>query len=310
MLSIAGLISLLSSMFRMSIPLIFATTGEVVAEKSGVINIGLEGQMLLGAFVSVAVSFSTGSVLIGILAAALVSAGATLIISLLGITRRQDQSVVGIMFTIFVTGLTSFLYRVFYGVSLTPPVIDTLPNLPIPGLSKIPVIGPTLFNQNILAYIAFIGAIATWFVLKKTLLGLKLRAVGENPRAAQAAGIAVNATRYKAMLFAGFMGGLGGAFLTTGYAGRFTEAMTAGRGYIALSIVIFGQWNPVFALIGALLFGFVDAFQLRAQAAGVSVPYQFFVMLPYVVVLLSILIMGNRAKAPSAIGTPFEKEGR
>lgn len=310
MLNTAFVISLLNSMLRMSAPLIFATTGEIVAERSGVINIGLEGQMLLGAFTALCVTNATGSAVLGVLTACLVAALGTLPLAGLGISRRQNQSVVGIMFNILVIGLTSFLYRVFYGVSLTPPSVATLPAVELPLLSKIPVLGPTLFSQNVLTYLGILLSVVTWFVLFRTVLGLKLRSVGENPRAAQAAGIPVIASRVWSMLYAGFMAGLGGAFLTVGYAGRFTDEITAGRGYISLAIVIFGRWNPLLALVGAMLFGLVDAFQLRAQTMELNIPYQFFVMLPYVVVLISILFTSKNTKEPKSLGEPFEREGR
>lgn len=304
------IISLLNSMLRMSIPLIFAATGEIIAEKSGVINIGLEGQMLLGAFVSLCVSYETGSVLIGVLAAGLLAALSTLPVYYIGVVRRQNQSVVGIMLNIFIIGFTSFFYRVFYGVSLTPPSLKTLPSLNIPILNRIPVLGETIFNQTWLAYTGIIVTVIIWFILKHTVLGIKLKAVGENPRAAQAAGISVLKTRLLSLMSTGFLAGLGGAFLTVAYAGRFSDGITSGRGYIALAIVIFGRWNPVVAMGGALLFGLVDAFQLRAQTIGFDLPYQFFVMMPYLVVLLSIFFTGKNATSPAALGQPFEKEGR
>lgn len=304
------LVSLLNSMLRMSMPLIYATTGEIVAEKSGVINIGLEGQMLLGAFTALCVTYATGNAFLGIFAAGLISAISTLPLTGLGVVRRQNQSVVGIMFTILVTGLTSFLYRVFYGVSLTPPSVDTIAVLPIPLLSKIPILGETLFSQTLLGYLGILLAIAVWYVLEHTMLGLKIRAVGENPRAAQAAGISVVSTRLWSMVFTGFMAGLAGAFLSVAYAGRFTDGITAGRGYISLAIVIFGRWNALLGLIGAMLFGLVDAFQLRAQTMELNIPYQFFVALPYFIVLVSILFTGKNAKEPKALGEPFEREGR
>lgn len=309
-MDITFFISLMNSMLRMSMPLIFATTGEIVAERAGVINIGMEGQMLLGAFSALCITYATGSPLLGVLAAALIAAASTLPLTELGVKRKQDQSVVGIMFNIMMAGLTSFLYRVFYGVSLTPPSVQTLPVLPIPLLSKIPILGSTLFSQTVMGYVAILITMATWYALSKTVLGMKLGAVGENPRAAQAAGISVILTRRLSMLYAGFLGGLGGAFLTIAYAGRFTDSISAGRGYIALSIVIFGRWNPLLAMAGSLLFGVVDAFQLRAQTMDLNIPYQFFVMLPYVVVLISILFVGRKTRAPKALGVAFEREGR
>ena len=266
--------------------------------------------MLLGAFTSFCVSYYTGSNLVGILCGALAGALSTLPLTGLGVCRKQDQSVVGIMFNMLVLGLTSYLYRALFGIELVAPSINTLPNVRIPVLAAIPVLGETLFNQNLMVYVSILLAVLTWFILYKTMLGLRTRSVGENPRAAQSAGISVIRTRIVSMLFAGMFGGLGGSFLTVAYVGRFMDDITAGRGYIALAITILGRWNPVLALAGALLFGLVDAFQLRAQTMGLGVPYQFFVMLPYVVVLISILFMGRNSAAPGSLGKPFEKEGR
>lgn len=310
MLSGSFLITLLKSTFRMSTPLILGAAGEITAERSGVVNIGLEGQMLLGAFTAFCVSYYSGSSFLGILCGALAGAFSAVPLAVLGVCRRQDQSVVGIMFNILVLGLTSYLYRAVFGIQLTVPSIKTLPAVEIPVLSRIPVLGETVFSQNLLVYAAFLLTGVTWFVLFKTAAGLRLRAVGENPRAAQSAGISVIGTRMIGMFIAGLFGGLAGAFLTVAYVGRFTDDITAGRGYIALAITILGRWNPALAMGGALLFGLADAFQLRAQTMEMSVPYQFFVMLPYVVVLISIFFMGRNSVEPKALGKPFEKEGR
>lgn len=306
----AFILAVCTSMFRLSAPLLFASTGEIMSEKAGVSNIGLEGQMIIGAFTSLLVSYETGSVALGLLAAGVFGALSTLVITYLGVMRKQNQSVVGLMFNILATGLTTYLYRMIYGVSGVAPTIDTIKNIHIPGLSDLPVLGPTIFSQNLLVYLAIALSVAAWYILNKTKLGLCIRAVGENPRAAQAAGLDVIRYRAACMLFTGFMAGIGGAFLVVAINGRFIDDITAGRGYIALAITILAGWNPLTAIAGSMLFGAADALQLRAQTLGFSIPYQAFVMLPYVVVLVSLLLFGRNAPAPRALGMRYEKEGR
>lgn len=306
----AFIIAVLSSMFRLSTPLLFASTGEIISEKAGVSNIGLEGQMLLGAFISLYISHETKSILLGLLAAGALGAVSTVIITYLGVIRKQNQSVVGLMFNIFAAGITTYFYRLIYGVSGSAPTINILQTIPIPGLCRIPILGETLFSQNLLVYASLILSVIVWFVIGKTKLGLCVRAVGENPRAAQAAGIDVIKTRGICLLITGFLAGIGGAFLVVAINGRFIDDITSGRGYIALAVTILSGWNPLLAIAGSLLFGAADALQLRVQTLGLPIPYQFFVMLPYLVVLLSLLLLGRNTAAPKALGMRYEKEGR
>ena len=306
----AFLTAVIAAAFRQSTSLMFASAGEIVCEKSGVSNIGLEGQMVIGAFISLVVAYETNSILLALLVAGAVSSVSTLVISYLGVARRQNQAVTGLMFNIFASGLTTYFYRMLYGVSGIAPTIETLPDLQIPLLSKIPFLGETVFSQNILVYLALVLSGVIWFALNKTKMGLCIRAVGENPRAAQAAGLNVIRIRTLCMLFTGFLAGLGGAFLVVAINGRFIDDITAGRGYIALAVTILARWNPLLAVGGSLLFGASDALQLRVQTLGLSIPYQFFVMLPYVIVLLSLLLFGRNVAAPKALGMRYEKEGR
>ncbi len=304
------IVALLASGIRMAVPVIYSSIGEVVAERAGVLNIGIEGQMLLGAFTALVASVYTGSVFVGILLGGILGGLGALVIAYLGVSRKQDQAVVGIIFNIFALGLTSYMYRVLFGVATTPPQVDIIPAVQIPLLSEIPVLGEILFSQNLLVYIAVLLTVVVWYTLFRTKLGLQLRATGENPRAAQASGIDVLKMRYGALFFCGMMAGIGGAFLTVAIVGRYMENISAGRGFIALSITIFSRWHPVFAMLGALLFGLVDALQLRLQAGGVDLPYQFMVMLPYVVTLISIMLFGRNIHTPKALGRIYEKEGR
>ena len=233
-----------------------------------------------------------------------------LLIAFWGVSRKQDQSVVGIMFNIFALGFTNFLYRAIFGVSTDKAQVDILPTLSVPGLSKIPALGEILFQQNILVYLALIMAILALYVLRRTKFGLQIEATGENPQAAQAAGIRVKRVRYFGYLFCGFMAGIGGAFLSCGIVGTFTENMSAGRGFICLAVTILARWNPLLSVAAALLFGTVQALQLRLQALGSDLPYQFFVALPYLVTLISLAVFGWNIHAPKDLGQVYNEERR
>ena len=290
-LTAAFLVPLFTAGVRMSVPLIFGSVGDVVSERSGVMNIGLEGEMLVSALISFMAAYHSSSIVIGILAGGLAGMCGALLIAFWGVSRKQDQSVVGIMFNIFALGFTNFLYRAVYGVSTDKIKVDILKNIEIPVLSRIPFIGDIFFKHNVLVYIALIAAALVWFLLKYTNLGLKVDAAGENPRAAAAAGI-------------------GGAFLSCGIVGTFTENMSSGRGFICLAITILARWNPVFAVCAAFMFGTVEALQLRLQALGSPLPYQFFVALPYAVTLISLVIFGRNIHAPRYLGQIYHKESR
>jgi simple sugar transport system permease protein len=309
-LTAAFLIPLLTAGIRMSVPLILGSVGEVVSEKTGVLNIGLEGQMLTAALISFIGAYYTGSLTLGILAGGISGMLGALVIAFWSVSRRQDQSVVGIMFNIFAIGFTNFLYRAIFGVSTNKAKVEILPTIEIPGLSRIPWLGEILFRQNMLVYLALIAAFLVLFVLRRTKFGLQIEATGENPKAAQASGIRVRRVRYSGSLFCGFMAGIGGAFLSCGIVGTFTENMSAGRGFICLAVTILARWNPALAVVAALLFGTVQALQLRLQALGSTLPYQFFVALPYVVTLVSLAVFGWNIHAPSDLGQPYNEESR
>lgn len=306
----AFLVPLFAAGIRMSVPLIFGSVGDVVSERTGVMNIGLEGEMLISALISFMAAYTSGSLFVGILAGGLAGMCGALMIGFWGVSRKQDQSVVGIMFNIFALGFTNFLYRAVYGIRTDKVKVDILKNIEIPGLSRIPYLGDIFFKHNILVYVALIAAVIVWIIMKFTKLGLQIDASGENPRAAAAAGIDVVKMRYGGYMFSGFMAGIGGAFLSCGIVGSYTENMSSGRGFICLAITILARWNPVFAIFAAFLFGTVEALQLRLQALGSSLPYQFFVALPYVVTLLSLVIFGRNIHAPGYLGQPYDKESR
>ena len=294
----------------MSVPLIFGAVGNVATEKSGVMNIGLEGQMLIGAFFSFFVCNLTGSLTLGILAGGLAGMVGALMVAFWCVTAKQDQSVVGIMFNLFALGITNFLNRFFFNTALSKAKVDILPTVEIPVLSDIPFFGEIFFKQNLLTYIALVSAVVVWLVLRQMRLGLIVSAVGENPKAAKSAGISVVRTRYFSYLFGGFMAGVGGSFLTLGIMGSFTENISSGRGFICLAITILARWNPLFAVAASLCFGTTQALQLRLQAMGATMPYQFFVALPYLVTIVTLVLFGRNLRAPGALGSPYSEESR
>lgn len=305
------IITLLAAGVRMAVPIMLAATGEIYAERSGVLNIGLEGQMLAGAFGSFIVGYFTESLILAIIAGIISGILMALLMAVACITWNTQHVVTGITLNIFALGFTSFWYRVAFGVTTTPPKADIagLGIQKIPFLSKIPYIGEILFSQNFLFYIAVIFVILSYFIIYKTQFGLKLRASGEYPRAAETMGTKVRKMRYIAMIICGASAGLGGTFLSLISLNRFVDNITASRGFIALAIVIFGKWNPILVMGSALLFGLTDALQLRLQAIGVNVPYQLMLMLPYVLTILMMIFTAKNSSSPKSLGKNYEKEG-
>jgi simple sugar transport system permease protein len=286
-------------------PLLYAALGELVSETAGVINIGLEGMMLAGAFCGVWGAFLSGSVAVGFLAAA---AGGMLVAAVHGVVSlvfRANQVVSGVVLNVLVLGLTTFGIAVVFGSNLSRSVA-TLPTLRIPLLADIPIAGPALFEQDIGVYAAFAMVPLLVWVLRSTPLGLALKAVGERPASAASLGLRVTALRWGALLFCGLAAGVGGAQLTLAGLGAFTQNVTAGRGFIALAAVVFGRWRPVGTMVAVLLFATADAFQIRAQALGIHVPYQLLAMLPYLVTVVALAgVRGMRA--PAALGVTPER---
>ena len=277
---------LLYATLRLTTPILFAALGGLLCERAGVLNIGLEGMMLGGALAAYVVALRTGSPWLGLLAAMVVGTLTGLLFAVVVITFRANQIVSAV------------------GLSAGSKPAPTIPVWKIPGLGDLPIIGPLLFNHLPLVYLVFILVGAITFLLYRTTWGLAIRAAGENPRAAETVGINVIRVRYLTVLWSGMMAALGGAVLCIGYLNSFTEGMTAGRGFIAFSAIIFGRYGPIGTALASLLFGFADALQLRIQAFGVNIPYQFLIMLPYVVTLLALFAAG-RFNAPKASGVPY-----
>ena len=307
--TIGFLTAFLTAAVRMAMPLAFAGLGETIAEKTGIVNIGMEGVMLSGAFFSFAGAFFTGSILLGLLCGMAGGAAVSLIHALLSIKLAKDQSVSGLAINIFVLGVTSFLYKLMSGGQSYQQIVP-LSKLRIPLLADIPLIGNALFNQDILTYLIYVLVIAVTFFYKKTSLGLAFAAIGENPRSADSAGIPVHRYQYIAMVLNGVLGGLGGAYLVLVQVGNFSENMTSGRGYIALAAVILGRYIPFGMLGAALIFGGANALQIRLQAIGVPLPTQALAMLPYIITLIALLGSIGKNSAPEALGKPYIRGAR
>ena len=311
------LIALLTAGIRLAVPVLLAVLGEIITERSGVMNLGLEGVMLVGGLAGFAIAANLeqavgrGAIAAwGGLAAGFVAGGLMgLIMAVLTVSLKTDQVVTGVTLVLFGQGLTAYLFRARIGLSGVR--VQGMETWAIPGLSNLPVIGEILFNQTAIVYLTAALGYGCWFFLFRTNAGLTLRAVGENPSAADASGLNVDRIRYLAVIVGSGLAGLGGAVLTVVQLRLFTEGMMAGRGWIAIALVFFSRWQPVWAFVGAGLFGVADALQYRIQALGSKdLPYEFLLMLPYVLTLMALLRGSSRSDAPAALGIPYLKEKR
>lgn len=304
-------IAILSAAVTAGTPLLFAALGEVLAQRAGVMNLGLEGVMLVGAMTGFSVTVKTGSPWFGLLAAMGAAGLLALIHAFLTIGLKANQVVSGLALTIFGTGLSGYLGKAMIGI----PAPATFKAWSFPGLGDLPGIGPVLFHQDSLVYLTYLLVPAIWFFLYHTRPGANLRAVGENPAAADAMGINVSATRYVYVVIGGLLAGAAGAYLSLAYAPSWLENMTAGRGWIAVALVIFAMWDPVRAMAGAYLFGGVDALTFRLQALGVLIPSFFLKMLPYLFTIVVLIVstretLLRKSASPGALGLTYDREGR
>ncbi len=297
-------IGLLAAMLRIATPILWAGLGETLAERAGVLNLGIEGIMLIGAILGFVAAYLSGSLWVGLLAAMLLGLLAGLLMGLLAVTLGLNQHVSGLGVTLLCSGLALFTFRVLFKGTASAPKIETFPQLSFPALG---VIAP-VFEQYGLTYLAFALVPVVWWLLHRTTFGLWIRAVGENPEAADTAGINVARVRYIALALGGALMGAGGAFLSLAQLGSATFGMVAGRGWVAIALVILGNWQPGKVLLGALLFGFVEALQLRLRAVGVQVPYQFLLALPYLVTIAALALAGRNAAYPAALLKPYTRE--
>lgn len=304
------LISLLAGTIRTSVPILFTALGDIFTQRAGILNLGLEGIMLMGALGGFVGTYFTNNLWLGVLLAILIGTLFSLIMAFLSVTVKANQVIAGTALTILGTGLSAYLYRSIFGVQKLPPQIEAFPALKIPILGDLPILGPVLFNHNILVYLALGLVVVTHLVMEKTTFGLSVRAVGEHPRAADARGINVPLVRYLCVMIGGAFAGLGGAFLSIGFMNTFLDQMVAGRGFIAVAVVIFARWNPYRALGAALLFGGANALQLRLQAIGMPVPHQFLLALPYIITILVLLSVSKKAEFPAAYTVPYSRSER
>ena len=303
------IISLLKRALMMSTPLLFGSIAEVIAERSGMMVTAIEGIFLMGAWGGFVGTYLTGSAFIGILAAILSGLVAAAVYGVVCIYLKQHQVVTGTAINVLAAGICTYLQRVLFGVPTAPLKISPLPEIAIPVLSKIPVMGPVFFQQNILTYVVYLLIPASYFLLFKTSFGLTIRSTGENPEAVDVAGINVNAVRFFTVLLAGVMGGIAGAFYSVGYLGMFTTNIIGGRGWIAFAICFLGNWNPKGAVLGTVGFGLTEAIAIYMQSVGGGsyFPNELFIALPY---LLTIILTVSRRNfnVPAKLGVAYSKE--
>lgn len=306
----AQLAEFLATSLRLSVPIAFAALGGVLSERSGVFNIGLEGMMLAGAFGAAVGAYFAGTPFAGIVVGMLFGAAGALILAYLAISLGVNQIVAGIAINMLMLGLTAFLSRVVFEGQANTMTLEGFKPFAVPLLAEIPVLGRVLFNQDLLVY-AMYGLVAAMFwMMYRSRWGLNIRAVGENPRAVDTAGISVPRLRYACVLASGAIAGLGGCYLVLSQVFLFSEHMSAGKGFIALAAVILGRWNPLGALLASLLFGLFDALQLRLQFANPEVPYQAFVMLPYAVSILALIGLVGKPIPPASVGLHYKRESK
>jgi simple sugar transport system permease protein len=302
------LVNLIAATFRVSTPILLAALGETITERAGILNLGIEGIMFFGAFVGFYAADLSGSLWIGLLFAILSGVLSGLLMGLLSVSLGVNQHVSGLGITLLLTGLSLFGFRLEYGGGSTPPTIEPFQQLT--PFANVPILG-TLTQQYLLTYIAFLVIVPlAWWLLYRTRFGLHIRAVGENPEALDAAGVNVYSIRYAALAIGGGLMAAGGAFLSLASLGAFSHGIISGRGWVAIAIVIFGNWVPLKCMFGALIFGGANALQLRLQALGLDlhIPYESFLALPYVVTIIALVIAGRNASYPAALLKPYRRE--
>ncbi len=293
----------LAASFRIATPVFLAALGETFAERSGVLNLGVEGMMVMGAFASFLTVYFYGNYWLGLSVGLIAGALFSLIHAFMSITLKVNQVVSGLAITILGLALSTFLYIGFFG--RTNVVVETWAPTKIPILSEIPVIGPVLFQQHIITYFAIVLAGVSAIFLSRTTWGLVIRAVGENPSCTDSLGISVYRPRYLCTIFGGLMAGMAGTYLTLISFNSFFPNMTAGRGWIAIALVIFGHWSPSWVFGGALLYSLFDSFQLRLQSSGIPFPSQFSLMFPYLLTLIVLMLVARRRRRPAALAKPY-----
>ena len=298
-------------MIRVATPLLLATLGEMFAERGGVLNLGIEGIMLFGAMIGFTAAWFTGELWLGIAAAAAAGLAFGLLMGVLTVSLGLSQHVSGLGVTMLGTGLSFYFYRLIFGQPSPPPHVEPFATLALPGLSGLPWLGPVLFDQFALVYVAFLLVPLAAFALYRTPWGLALRTVGENPHAAVSAGVHVHWARYQGLMISGALMGIAGAYLSLAQFNAFTFGVVSGRGWVCIALVVLGQWDPWRVAGAALLFGALDALGLRLQSSGgLDLPYQLFLMLPFLATIVAMGVLARSARAPAALLTPFRPEER
>lgn len=300
--------SFLAADIRMATPIMIAALGIVFSERAGIVNIGTEGMMLMGSLAGVIGSYYTGSVWLGAIIAILVTMAFAAIFALFTVTIKADQTVIGTGLNILAAGLTITINRAIFGASTSPPKIDVFNAVPLPLLSDIPILGKALFSQSLPVYFAFLLVPIAWFVMFRTNIGLKLRAVGENPKACDTVGINVAKIRWMSILYSGFMAGFAGAYVSMGQMSFFTEGIIAGGGFMALAAVVFGNYTPVGVMIAALVFGASSALQYSLQVLNTGIPDQLMGTLPYIITIVALCMVIRRSNKPASSAVPYIKE--
>ncbi len=292
------------------VPYVLAAQGTMLGGRAGVFSVAQEGIMLAAASVGFLAAYYMGGLVYGILAAMLVGGVTGLLLAYFSTTLKMDQFVVGLALFFATAGFSTLAYKVAIGVTLTPPLIPTLPNVPLPLLSGIPFLGEVVFRQNVFVYLALLVSAALYVLLYRTGLGLELRAVGEHPLAADSLGVNVTRVRYITTIVGGMLMGLAGVYLPMAYTGTFTEDIVRGRGWLSIALTFFGGWSPHFILLGSFFFAGIEVLAFRAQVTNIGVPYQFLLMLPYVATIL-VMIPGFRwARVPAFLGRNYDREKR
>lgn len=305
-LSANVIIGILAAGIRLATPYLYAALGETLGQRSGVLNLGVEGQMLLGAFAAFYIALTTGNLWLGVLGAMLTGAIMGLAMAFVTVHLQAEQGISGIGFYLFGLGMSDLLFQKLLG---TVETVKGFPKIVFPVLSDLPVLGEIFFNHNILVYLAYALVPIAWFVLNKTTLGLKIWAVGENPEAADSLGVSVVNVRYFTIILGGTLSGIAGASLSIALLNVFQQNMTSGLGFIAVALVYFGAWRPWGVLAGALLFSMVNSLQLWVQVLRIPIPSDIAVMMPYVLTIIVLVLTVSRVRAPSALTKAFEREG-
>jgi simple sugar transport system permease protein len=304
LLTPAVLVGMLTSGIRLATPYLYATIGETFSQLSGVLNLGLEGMMLMGAYAGFFVTVRTGEPWMGLLAAILVGGLMGLMMAVISVTLKAEQGISGIGVYLFGLGMSDLLFQKTLG---TVETVSGFAPVPIPLLSRIPVMGEVLFNHNLLVYGAFLLVPVSWFVLNRTTWGLQIKAVGQNPTAADAMGVSVVRVRYVTVTLGGVFAGVAGASLSIALLNVFQQNLTSGMGFIAVALVYFGGWRPLGALVGSLLFSSVNSLQNWVQVKGIAIPSEYAVMMPYVLTILALAFAVRKVEVPAALTKPFER---